>query len=86
MQLKEFVKEKRRLTNLTQPVMAEKAGVGLRFVREMEQGKKTLRMVKVNQVLKLFGCELGPVEMKQDFVIKSSETLLSYFCLLYQTV
>jgi hypothetical protein len=45
--------------------MAEKAGVGLRFVREMEQGKETLRMDKVNQVLKLFGFELGPVEMKR---------------------
>lgn len=70
MQLKEFVKEKRRLTNLTQPDLAGKAGVGLRFVREMEQGKETLRMDKVNQVLKLFGYELGPVEMKRDIVLK----------------
>jgi len=66
MELKDFIKEKRRLTNLTQPDMAEKAGVGLRFVREMEQGKGTLRMDKVNQVLKLFGFELGPVEMKRE--------------------
>ncbi len=69
MQLKEFVKEKRRLTRITQPDLAQKSGVGLRFVREMEQGKKTLRMDKVNQVLKLFGYELGPVEMKRDFLI-----------------
>ena len=41
MELKDFIKEKRRLANLTQPVTAEKAGVGLRFVREMEQGKET---------------------------------------------
>lgn len=47
---------------LTQPELASKAGVGLRFVREMEQGKNTLRMDKVNQVLWLFGYELGPVE------------------------
>lgn len=66
MELNDFIKEKRRLTNLTQPDMAEKAGVGLRFVREMEQGKETLRMDKVNQVLKLFGFELGPVEMKRE--------------------
>jgi predicted transcriptional regulator len=46
--------------------MAEKAGVGLRFVREMEQGKVTLRLDKVNQVLKLFGFELGPVERKRS--------------------
>ncbi|MFH1296235.1 MAG: helix-turn-helix domain-containing protein [Bacteroidota bacterium] len=69
MQLKEFVKEKRRLANLIQSDLAEKAGVGLRFVREMEQGKETLRMDKVNQVLKLFGYELGPVKMTRDFII-----------------
>jgi uncharacterized pyridoxal phosphate-containing UPF0001 family protein len=40
--------------------LAEKAGVGLRFIRDLEQGKTTLRMDKVNQVLKLFGQELGP--------------------------
>lgn len=37
-------------------------GVGLRFVRDLEQGKKTLRMDKVNAVLALFGKELGIVE------------------------
>jgi len=66
MDLKTFIKEKRKLANLTQPEIAEKAGVGLRFIREMEQGKVTLRMDKVNQVLKLFGFELGPVEMRNE--------------------
>lgn len=66
MDLKTFIKEKRKLANLTQPEIAEKAGVGLRFIREMEQGKVTLRMDKVNQVLKLFGFELGPVRMTSD--------------------
>ncbi len=61
MKLNEFVKEKRNAVRLTQPEMAEKAGVGLRFVRELEQGKETLRMDKINQVLKLFGYEMGPV-------------------------
>ena len=46
---------------LTQPELAEKAGVGLRFIRELEQGKQTLRLDKVNQVLKLFGYEVGAV-------------------------
>ena len=69
MQLNEFIKEKRRLVSLTQPDLAEKAGVGLRFVREMEQGKETLRMDKVNQVLKLFGYELGPVEMTRETTV-----------------
>lgn len=62
--LSELVKEKRRLFNLTQPELAEKAGVGLRFIRELEQGKSTLRVDKVNQVLKLFGYELLPVKIQ----------------------
>jgi y4mF family transcriptional regulator len=61
-ELQRLIKEKRKQLNLTQPELAEKAGVGLRFVRELEQGKTTLRMDKVNQVLKLFGSELGPVK------------------------
>ena len=47
--------------NLTQIDLAEKSGVGLRFVRELEQGKPTLRLDKVNQVLALFGHEVGAV-------------------------
>ena len=66
MKLDEFVKEKRNAARITQPEMAEKAGVGLRFVRELEQGKETLRMDKINQVLKLFGYEMGPVETKRE--------------------
>jgi y4mF family transcriptional regulator len=61
MQLSRFVKEKRKQVNLTQPELAEKAGVGLRFVRELEQGKQSLRLDKVNQVLQLFGAEVGVV-------------------------
>lgn len=59
-----FIKEKRKLLGLTQPELAAKAGVGLRFVREIEQGKTTLRMDKVNEVLKLFGYALGPLPLK----------------------
>jgi len=62
MTLSEFVKLKRNNSKLTQPELAEKAGVGLRFVRNLEQGKLTLRMDKVNQVLQLFGHELGPLK------------------------
>ncbi len=51
---------------LTQPELAERAGVGLRFLRELEQGKKNLRTDKVNQVLNLFGQTLGPVPMERD--------------------
>ena len=63
-----FLKAKRKQLNLTQLDMAEKSGVGLRFVREMEQGKKTLRMDKVNQVLDLFGAELGVVKDRKSVV------------------
>lgn len=65
--LSEYLKNKRKVLNLTQEDLALKAGVGLRVVREMEQGKPTLRMDKVNQVLMLFGAELGVVsKVKED--------------------
>lgn len=67
--LPEFIKEKRKQAQLTQPELAEKAGVGLRFIRELEQGKASLRMDKVNQVLKLFGHELGPVPVNRQTLI-----------------
>ena len=56
-----FLKNQRKLNKMTQRNIAEKAGVGIHFIRDLEQGKKTLRMDKVNQVLALFGMELGPV-------------------------
>jgi len=58
--LSAFLKEKRKITKLTQEELALKAGVGLRFIRDIEQGKTSLRMDKVNQVLRLFGHELKP--------------------------
>jgi y4mF family transcriptional regulator len=61
MNLASFVKEKRKLVKLTQPELAEKAGVGLRFIRELEQGKQTLRLDKANLVLQLFGYEIGAI-------------------------
>jgi y4mF family transcriptional regulator len=64
--LSAHVKMKRKQNKLTQPELAAKAGVGLRFVRDLEQGKTTLRMDKVNDVLRLFGETLGPVEMDRE--------------------
>lgn len=61
-----FVKERRKLLKLTQKDLAKKAGVGLRFVRDLEQGKKTLRMDKVNHVLMLFGYQLGPIKEEYE--------------------
>lgn len=61
-----LVKEKRKQVGMTQEDLSYAAGVGLRFVRELEQGKPTLRIDKVNQVLSLFGFELGPVQVTRD--------------------
>jgi y4mF family transcriptional regulator len=61
MDLANFVKIKRKSVKLTQPELAEKAGVGLRFIRELEQGKESLRLDKVNQVLQLFGYQVGAI-------------------------
>ena len=56
----------RKQFGLTQVDLDAKSGVGLRFVRELEQGKETLRLDKVNQVLLLFGQEIGPVPIRKD--------------------
>ena len=60
-----FLKTQRKINGLTQKELALKAGVGLRFIRDIEQGKTTLRMDKVNLVLKLFGFELTPLSLKK---------------------
>lgn len=60
-----YVKEMRKKFGLTQVDLAAKSGVGLRFVRDLEQGKQTLRLDKVNQVLMLFGQQVGPVPINQ---------------------
>ena len=57
-----FIQRKRKLLRLTQPELAQKAGVGLRFVREVEQGKESVRLDKVNQVLALFGASVGVIK------------------------
>ena len=64
--LSSFVKNRRKLLGLTQEELSLKAGVGLRFIRDMEQGKRSLKMDKVNQVLSLFGHELGPIPKERD--------------------
>jgi len=62
MSLSEFIRQRRKSLRITQKEISEKSGVGIRFIRELERGKETLKMNKVNQVLNLFGFELGPVE------------------------
>ena len=48
----------RKQYNLTQEELSLKSGVGLRFVRDLEQGKETLRLDKVNQLLDFFNYEM----------------------------
>ncbi len=69
MTLPQYVKTMRKQYNLTQEDLATKAGVGLRFVRELEAGKQTMRMDKVNSVLYLFGHELGVVNVQKTEVV-----------------
>ena len=66
MSIAEFVKQKRKENNLTQVELAERSGVGLRFLRELEQGKTTLKMDKVNQVLEMFSATLVVGEIERD--------------------
>lgn len=63
--LSKYVKAMRKQYNLTQVELSEKSGVGLRLVRELEHGKQTLRLDKVNQILNLFGSEVGVVPMNK---------------------
>lgn len=62
----QFVKERRRSLGLTQKDLADRAGVGLRFVRDLEQGKASLRLDKVNQVLVLFGHRMEPTSFRME--------------------
>ncbi len=59
-----FVKQRRKQLGMTQEDLSEKAGVGLRFVRDLEQGKQSLQLNKVNQVLSLFGHKMGPIPIE----------------------
>lgn len=63
-ELIDFVKSRREQLGLTQQELAARAGVGLRFVRDLEQGKESLRLDKVNQILILFGHKMGPMEIE----------------------
>lgn len=56
----EFVKKRRKAAGLTQEEFAMRSGLGLRFVRELEQGKETVRMDKVNVALGMFDMEAVP--------------------------
>ena len=60
------VKALRKEYGLTQEELAMKSGVGLSFVRNLEQGKRSLRMDKVNQLLDLFNYELTATKKQNN--------------------
>ncbi len=64
--ISEFVKTERKKAGLTQEEFALRAGLGLRFVRELEQGKETVRMDKVNQALAMFGMQAVPGSIDRE--------------------
>ena len=61
-----FIKENRKAAGLTQEEFAMRSGLGLRFVRELEQGKETVRMDKVNVALSMFDMEAVPGRKKNQ--------------------
>ena len=71
----DFVKAKRKEAGLTQQEFAMRAGLGLRFVRDLEQGKETVRMDKVNQALAMFGMTAVPGRMDREKDCTYAESL-----------
>ncbi len=65
--ISDFIRSERKAAGITQKELAIKAGVGLRFIRDVEQGKKkNFRTDTLNKVLRLFGKTLGPVELSRE--------------------
>ncbi len=61
-----FIKQSRKAAGLTQKEFALRSGLGLRFVRDLEQGKPSVRMDKVNQALAMFGAEIVPCRVDKQ--------------------
>ncbi len=64
--IQEFIRKKRKKAGLTQVEVSKRAGVGLRFIRRLEQGKGSFRIDTINKVLRLFGKCLGPVDLPRE--------------------
>ena len=79
--LSQFVKKRRKSLGLTQEYLSFKAVAGLKFVRELQQGKQSLRMDKVNQVLTLFDHELNPIQSDRDEDVTNDMSWLNRCCI-----
>lgn len=62
----DYIKQERKRVGLTQEEFAIRSGLGIRFVRELERGKETVRLDKVNQALAMFGKEAVPGEKERN--------------------
>jgi len=62
----DFVRANRKASKMTQTELSDLTGVGLRFVRDLEQGKPNLMTDKVNQVLLFFGHTLTPTPISDE--------------------
>ena len=67
--ISDYIKTERKKAGLTQEDFALRSGLGLRFVRELEQGKETVRLDKVNQALAMFGMEAVPGEINRGDIL-----------------
>ncbi len=63
-----FVRMKRKKLGYTQLELARRIGVGLRFLKELEQGKQSVRLDKVTQILNYFGYELVPILKQKELL------------------
>ena len=61
-----FVRAKRKLLGMTQVTLSQRIGVGLRFLKELEQGKQSLKLDKVDEVLRYFGYTIGPIPLEKE--------------------
>ena len=61
----EFIRKSRKEAGLTQEEFALRSGLGLRFIHELERGKPTVRLDKVNQALAMFGMVAVPGRVKK---------------------
>lgn len=56
-ELGQWIRKQRKAQRLTQLELAATAGVGIRFIRELEQGKESCHLGKTLAVIQMLGAE-----------------------------